>query len=204
MPDDAAAVDFSPMNADEARDYINTKLIENGVRSDGEALDLIIETAGTSSAVLDSETEKIILYTSQNGGKIFDKSDAAEICGFSRQTNPFDLSNAIRARNPVKAAETVLLMLKNGEQPLAMLGQISLSIEMLLKAKRASASGGTPAGMSPGQYRYLLRNINSYTEDKLLRSLEKCLEADAALKSSSGVDPSALIRGLILEITRGR
>ncbi len=80
---------------------------------------------------------------------------------------------------------------------------------MMLKAKRISASGEGAAacyqaGMSPGQYNYALHDAAAFTEDKLLRSLRRCLEAEELLKSSSKRDPGLVLRQLIFEITSGK
>jgi DNA polymerase III delta subunit len=100
-------------------------------------------------------------------------------------------------------------MLASGNEPLALLSQVSRSVERLLKVKRLSASGEGPgaayqAGMSPGQYHAALRDAGSYTEEKLLRSLRRCLEAEELLKSSSKREPGLVVRQLVHEITAGK
>lgn len=208
LPPGSASVDFSPMDADAAQDYLNRRLLAGGVKTDTRALALLVEGAGTASAALDSEADKIIIYM-HGQDRVFDEKDAAALAGFGRNLKPFALSEALGRRDPRAAAEAALNMLENGEEPLGLLAQTSKALGNMLKARRAEASGeGQGAsyamGMSPGQFFHAAKAARNYTEDKLLRSLRRCLEAEETLKSSARRDPSVVIRQLLLEITSGR
>jgi len=205
---DCALADFSPMDEKRAEAHLNDKLLAGGVKTDRKALELLVEMLGTSSVTLDSEAEKILIYM-HGQERVFEPQDALALAGFARNQDPYELSNAIRKRNPAAASAAALKMLAAGEEPLALLSQTSRSIEMMLKVKRISASGEGAAacyqaGMSPGQYSYALRDAAAFTEDKLLKSLRRCLEAEELLKSSSKRDPGLMIRQLIFEITSGK
>jgi len=202
---DCALVNFAPMSEAQAVEHLNSTLLSRGVKTDGEALDLLVELLGTGSVILDGEAEKIALYM-HGANRVFSAEDALALAGFARTQNPFELSNAICGKRPEQAAQAAARMLASGAEPLALLSQASRSVERMLKAKRLSASGEGPgacyqAGMSPGQYQAVLRDAAAYTEDKLLRSLRRCLEAEELLKSSSKRDPGLVIRQLVYEIT---
>ncbi len=205
---DCALVDFSSMNDAQAEAYLNDKLLAGGVKTDRKALELRVELIGTGAVTLDAEAEKIMLYM-HGQERVFEPKDALALAGFARGQNPYELSNAMRARNPAAAAQAAVQLLAAGEEPLALLAQTSRAMEMMLKAKRISASGEGAAacyqaGMSPGQYNYALHDAAAFTEDKLLRSLRRCLEAEELLKSSSKRDPGLVLRQLIFEITSGK
>ena len=202
---DAALVDFAPMSDRQAIEHLNTVLLAKGVKTDGAALELLVELLGTDSVTLDGEAEKIILFM-HGSNRVFSPEDALALAGFSRAGNPFELSNAVCARQPAQAAQAAARMLTSGAEPLALLSQTSRAVERLLKVKRLSAAGEGPAacyqaGLSPGQYHALLKDASSYTEEKLLRSLRRCLEAEELLKSSSKRDPALVVRQLVYEIT---
>lgn len=202
---DSALVSFDLMSPRQAADHVNDRLLAGGVKSDGAALDLLVEMLGTESVTLDAETEKILLYM-HGSGRVFSPEDALALAGFAKAGNPFELSNAVCARRPAEASRAAAAMLAAGAEPLALLAQTSRSIEKMLKVKRLAASGEGPAacyqvGLSPGQFHALQRDAAAYTEEKLLRSLRRCLEAEELLKSSSKRDPGLVIRQLVYEIT---
>ncbi len=202
---ECAIVNFNPMSPAQAVEHLNTVLLAGGVKTDGEALETLVELLGTDSVTLDGEAEKIAIYM-HGQNRVFSPDDALALAGFARAQNPFELSNAVCAKRPAQAAQAAAGMLASGAEPLALLSQISRSVERLLKVKRLSAAGEGPAacyqaGMSPGQYHAALRDAGAYTEEKLLRSLRRCLEAEELLKSSSKRDPGLVIRQLAFEIT---
>ena len=202
---DCALVNFAAMSPEQAADHLNAVLLAKGVKSDGAALDLMVELLGCDSLTLDGEAEKIILFM-HGQNRVFTAEDAVALAGFARAQHPFELSNAVCARQPARAAEAAAKMLEGGAEPLGLLSQVSRAVERMLKVKRLSAAGDGPAaayqaGMSPGQYHAALRDAGAYSEDKLLRSLRRCLEAEELLKSSSGRDPELVIRQLVYEIT---
>lgn len=202
---DCALVNFTPMSPVQATEHINSALLAKGVKTDKEALELLVELLGTDSVTLDGETEKIVLYM-HGQNRFFSPDDALALAGFARTQNPFELSNAVCGKRPAQAAEAAANMLVSGAEPLALLSQVSRAVERMLKVKRLSAAGEGPAaayqaGMSPGQYHAALRDAGNYTEEKLLRALRRCLEAEELLKSSSRRDPGLVIRQLVYEIT---
>jgi DNA polymerase-3 subunit delta len=202
---DCALVNFALMSPQQAAEHVNGRLLAGGVKSDGAALDLLVELLGTESVVLDAETEKILLYM-HGSGRVFSQEDAQALAGYARSGNPFELSNAVCARRPAEAAKAAEAMLASGAEPLALLSQTSRAVEKMLKVKRLAASGEGPAacyqvGLSPGQFHALQRDAAAYTEEKLIRSLRRCLEAEELLKSSSKRDPGLVLRQLVYEIT---
>jgi len=202
---DCALVDFAPMTEGEAVERLNSALLKSGVRTDGRALELLVELLGTDSVTLDGEAEKIAIYM-HGQNRLFTPEDALALAGFSRTQDPFELANAVCARQPGRASEAAVKMLSAGTEPLALLAQVARSLERALKAQRLSAAGEGPnaayqAGMSPGQYHAALRTSGTYSEEKLLRSLRRCLEAEELLKSSSRRDPGLVVRQLVYEIT---
>jgi len=203
---ESAVVNFDPMSGHQAVEHLNSALLAKGVKADGEALELLVELLGTDSVTLDGEAEKIILYM-HGQNRFFGPDDALALAGFARTQNPFELSNAVCSKNPARAAEAAARMLAFGAEPLALLAQTSKAVERLLKVKRLSGEGPAAcyqAGMSPGQYHAALRDAGNYTEEKLLRALRRCLEAEELLKSSSKREPGLVLRQLVYEITSTR
>lgn len=205
---DCAQVDFAPLTEAQAAERVNSALLAGGVKADGAALDLLVELIGTDTTTLDGEIEKIALFM-HGKDRFFSPEDAQALAGFSRVQNPFALSNAVCGRNAAGAAEAVNTMLAAGAEPLGLLAQLSRALERMLKVKRLTAAGegqgaSYQAGMSPGQFYAAQRDADRFTDEKLVRSLRRCLEVEELLKSSSKRDPAILLRQLAHELTAAK
>jgi len=206
LGDGCALADFAPMKPAEAVAHVNSALLARGVKADAAALELLVELLGTDSVTLDGETEKIALYM-HGQDRFFSPEDAMALAGFSRVKNPYELSNAIGGRRAAQAAEALNEMLASGAEPLALLSQLSRTVEKILKVKRLAGEGPAAsyqAGLSPWQFGNALRDAAAWSDDKLIRSLRRCLEVEELLKSSSKRDPAILLRQLAQELTAGK
>ena len=200
LASNCADIAFPKMDGDEAATYLNNILFPE-VKSDREALELIIDTAGTSIAALDNEAEKIKTYMHDSGKSAFSQKDAAEICGFSQQVIPFALGNQIADKNRPAALKTAELMLSQGEDPLKILSEISFTVEKLLSAKMAGANDIPPGFYTSWQAKIYKTKAGRHNAAQLAKALNRCIFVESELKSSNKLNPSALIRQLIAEIT---
>lgn len=197
-----ADVSFPRMNGEEAANYLNSQLLPD-VKSSIAALEIIVDAAGTAMAALDTEAEKIKTYMSGSGKKTFTEKEAAEICGYSQKVMPFSLGNHIADKNRKAAISTAELMLSNGEEPLKLLAEIASCTEKLLSAKmfRGAQDEIPPLFNSSWQGKIYRGKAEKHSEQQLVRCLNRCIYVDSELKSSNKLDPAALIRQLIMEIT---
>jgi DNA polymerase-3 subunit delta len=205
---DCAQIFFEPLSDFEAARFLRRKFEEKNCPVTEDAAITLIELLGNDASTLTTEAEKISVYCHGSKEK-FTPQNALELAGFSKEQDPFDLSKAICSRDSAWAAAVVDRLLASGAEPMAILYNISRTMERLIKVKKFEASGAGPsapyqAGVTPGHYRHLAAATRSYTEDKLLRGLRRCLEIEALLKSSSGRDPGLLVRQLLYEILKLR
>ena len=206
LPDSAALVDFAPMQEADAAVYAKKILEKEGLGASHEALDLLANISGCDAMTIKNEAAKLAAWRS-GGKRPLGREDIMESAGFSRTVNPFAFSNAIQAKDGPRAAEIAEHMLAEGEEPVGIIIQIAYMTEKILKVKRVSGGaqgdGGAYAlGMNPAYYRRLLDASRAFTPEKLLKNLNRCLEMEAMLKSSSGRDPALLLKQLIYEVTR--
>ena len=96
------------------------------------------------------------------------------------------------------------VMLAAGEEPVSVLNKISACAVKMLRVRRLAAAGLNQyeivraAGLLPWEGK-LAGAAPRYPSLKTLqRALDKIIEADMALKSSSSGDPEILIKGVIL------
>ena len=74
--------------------------------------------------------------------------------GFSKEENPFELSNAIVACRKTRAIQLVDKLLDDGEEPVAVLSKMTYPILKMARIKRLSE-----AGLSPAVMQYILGSV---------------------------------------------
>jgi len=202
----AAIAHFAPLEGGEAVRYAGSLLEKEGLRASDEALELLSEMCSSDAATLKQEAAKLSAWL-HGGKKRVEPEDIMESAGFSRTLNPFEFSNAVQARNGQLAADIADKMMAEGTDPVGVAISLAYVVEKLLKVQKSGEQGrgeeGAYAlGMNPGYYRRLLGSAAAFRPGKLANALNRCLEVEAMLKSSSGSDPKLLVKQLIFEITR--
>jgi DNA polymerase-3 subunit delta len=123
--------------------------------------------------------------------------------GFTKEENPFALSNAIINCDKKLSLKLAAKMLESGQTPISVLNKISACALKMLRIKRMREAGMSQreiicaAGLFPWEGR-LVDSSGRFPQLKtLIKTLDKIIEADMSLKSSDSVDPSVLIKGIL-------
>ncbi|MBU2529999.1 MAG: DNA polymerase III subunit delta [Elusimicrobia bacterium] len=206
---DGILVNFEKLNDFDAQSLLRSQIENAGASILPEALKIIIEIAGTDAAALKNEADKLIAY--HHGKKTpINEADALQSIGFSKEQNPFELSNAIQAKNKDKAIKIIEDFIEEGMEPLRIIYTISSALQKMLRAKILSNSG-MPAetihyaiGVSKGQYYHLNKAIMNFSKNALIKNIDRCLEAEALFKSSRNKNPAITLKQIIYGIMRSK
>ena len=204
--DAGRVANFDELKKDELTAWVRQKLQEKGLQPDFDSVDLLCESVGGELNALENEIEKISLYTAERENKAITKDDVLACIGFSKEENPFELSNAITACNRNRAVKLVDKLVDDGEEPVAILSKMTFPILKMARIKRLSEAGLAPAeilraaGLMYWESR-LVNQARSFPPQKnFLNALNRIIEADSAFKSSSGADPKILLKGILLTL----
>lgn len=195
-----AAASFKSLFPAEAMSFFAAMLQRDGLSVSREAAAMMVELVGTDSLALRQEAEKLAMLRHGSKGQVTEE-DVAESAGFSRELGPFELSNAVMDRDRDRAAGVLDKMLAEGEEPLGILYRVSGSMERLLRFKK-QGGGQYGGGFGGGYMRAMSAAARLYSDEKLADALRLCLEAETLLKSSSGRDPSLIIRSVVYSILK--
>ncbi|GEM_PF-5686177 len=178
----AFVVNFGNAGKADLTDYVREKAAREGLTISQDAIRILIEMSNKNMLLVNKEIEKLSAY--QYGSeKVVEVEDILNLLGFEKELNPYELSNAIIAKDGKKAIKIIEEMIKRGVLLLPILYTITRCFEKILKFKIYLESGH-PTGVSPGQQYYLLTAEKNFSVKALKNILAKCLEAEAALKSS--------------------
>ncbi|MBR4591648.1 MAG: DNA polymerase III subunit delta [Elusimicrobiaceae bacterium] len=200
--------DFSELKQAELTLWVKNKLVARGLKADFEAVDLLCQSVGAELAALENELEKLYLYTQDRADKTVTKEDVLACIGFSKEENPFELSNTILACNKNKAVKLVDKLLDDGEEPVAILSKMTYPILKMARIKRMSEGGMTTedivhaAGLFPWESRLVGAARNYPSQPQFFQTLNRIIEADAGFKSGGGSDPKIVLKGILLTLFR--
>ena len=203
---DSKKMNFDELKKDELNSWVRQKMQEKGLKPDFNSVDLLCESVGGELNALENEIEKIWLYTAERENKTITKEDVLACIGFSKEENPFELSNAIVACRKTRAIQLVDKLLDDGEEPVAVLSKMTYPILKMARIKRLSEAGLSPAeilrcaGLMPWESRLVGQARAFPSQKQFLNALNRLIEADAALKSSTASDPSILLKGILLTL----
>ena len=148
----------------------------------------IVENVGTDLYPLHNEIEKLRTFAGE--GKPIAIKDVDELILRSERYGPFELDDAILARDYRKSVQIASAMLDDGMEALKVLGRITrvwrqLFIGKGLAAKRSAKEVAVAAGMPPFKAGELVAGCRRYEWKQIARGFRELLNVDRALKSSS-------------------
>lgn len=162
----------------------------NGVNSDIELCKMLVDYCGKNMFVLANEIDKLSYYLLFNGRDTLTAEDIYYVAISTVEYNAFSFSNYIMDGNIRLALDILGDMKRNRIEPVNILGEISRTYMDLYSVKRLLCSGCSPFEISNilkmHQYKVslMVRVVERVTLQKLSEIIEKCTEADAAIKLS--------------------
>lgn len=201
---------FDELKRDDLAMWVKNRLQATGLNGQFDAVETLCEAVGGDLNALAQEIEKLALYTADREDKSISKEDVLAGVGFSKEENPFALSNAVQYLNKNRALALVDQLIDSGEEPIAVLGKISYPMLKMARIKRLSN-----AGMSAGDIARaaglmfwessLVNNARNFpAEDTFLKALDRLIEVDKSFKSSTVSDPKTAIKGVLMTLFAGR
>jgi len=122
-----------------------------------------------------------------------------------KTTTVWELADMLASRQPKKALEFLDRLLRDGEEPLPMLGAMTWMYRKLIEASeiKGVANGWQAAralGMRPEQAELALQNARKISKGRLFSGLRALQKADDRLKGG-GEDARAVMEFLVTELT---
>jgi DNA polymerase III subunit delta len=178
---------------------------ETGVEFEKGAAEDLAEFVAADLMRLKTEVEKLATFAAEK--KVIARADVAALVISEKTTTVWELADMLAARQGKKALEFLDRLLRDGEEPLPMLGAMTWMYRKLIEASEVKgvANGWQAAralGMSPEKAELALQNARKISKARLLRGLSAFQKADDRLKRG-GEDTRAVMEFLITELTSG-
>lgn len=174
-----------------------------GAEIDRDAAAMLAEILNGAPARMKIELEKLAAY-SQGRGKIT-SADVEALVVAARKNTVWQLTEMLASRKRVAALAFLDNLLREGEQPVMLVGTLAWMYRKLIEARDlpATANGFQAArqlGMRPEAAETAVRQAHRIPKKDLLAGLAALAEADSSLKSSNP-NPRAMMEFLIARLT---
>src|SRR5207249_339676 len=152
---------------------------------------------------LKTEIEKLATYAGEK--KLIRRQDVGALVISEKTTTVWELADLLASRQPKKALEFLDRLLRDGEEPLSMLGAMAWMYRKLIEASEVTgATNGWQAaralGMRPEQAELAVQSARKISKPRLLAGLHALRNADDRLKGS-GAEPRTVMEFLVTQLT---
>src|SRR6266849_994100 len=178
---------------------------EQGVEFEKGAAEDLAEFVAADLMRLKTEIEKLSTFVAER--KVIARTDVSAVVISEKTTTVWELADLLATRQPKKALEFLDRLLRDGEEPLSMLGAMAWMYRKLIEASEVKGvTNGWQAaralGMRPEQAELALQNARKISKPRLLAGLHALRNADDRLKGG-GAEPRTVMEFLVAQLTGG-
>jgi DNA polymerase-3 subunit delta len=176
---------------------------EEGVEFEKGAAEDLAEFVAADLMRLKTEINKLVTFAAER--KMIRRQDVSALVISEKTTTVWELADMLASRQAKKALEFLDRLLRDGEEPLPMLGAMTWMYRKLIEASevKGAVNGWQAAralGMRPEQAELALQNARKISKGRLLSGLSALQKADDRLKRG-GEDARAVMEFLLAELT---
>ena len=176
---------------------------EQGIEFEKGAAEDLAEFVSGDLMRLKTEVDKLATYAAER--RSVRRGDVAALVISEKSATIWEVADFLAARQPQKALEFFERLLREGEEPLQMLGAMTWMYRKLIEASevRGVTNGWQAAkalGMRPEQAEQAIHNARKISKERLLQGLKVLREADDRLKGGTK-DPHSIMEFLVWELS---
>jgi len=176
---------------------------EQGIEFERGAAEDLAEFVSGDLMRLKTEVDKLATYAAER--KMVRRTDVATMVISEKSATIWEVADFLAMQQPKKALEFFERLLREGEEPVAMLGAMAWMYRKLIEASevRGVTSGWQAAralSMNPQQAELAIQSARKISKNRLLEGLRALREADNRLKGGTK-DPHSIMEFLVWELS---
>jgi len=177
---------------------------EQGVEFAKGAAEDLAEFVSGDLMRLKTEVHKLATFAGER--KVVRREDVSALVISEKTTTIWEVADLLAARQTKKALEFIERLLREGEEPVGMIGGMAWMYRKLIEASevRGATNGWQAArvlGMRPEQAELALQCARKISKERLLDGLTALQEADDRLKGGGSKEPRIVMEFLICRLT---
>lgn len=196
-------IEFGVQDETTLKRWILGMLKKEGKQITGSTLELFLDKTGTDMNVIRLELEKLLCYTMEKS--VVERADVETVCITRITGHIFDMVDAIGVRDQRKALNLYNELQALREPPIRILFLIGRHMNILLQIKDLKKRGfdnkamASKVGVPPFTVAKYLKQAGLYKTGQLKHALERCIQADEAIKNGTLQDKMS-VELLIFEL----
>jgi DNA polymerase III subunit delta len=190
------------LDAAAARTLATNMAVELGTKIEPLAAAILAEMVDSEPARMQMEIEKLAAYTL--GRPSITEDDVRVVCVTDKKNTVWELSEMLSTGRRAEALTFLSNLLRDGDEPVAMIGALAWSYRKMIEARALSPStNGFNAArvlkINPAAAEAAVRNAHRFSKADLLNGLVALGEADSQLKSRNP-DTQAYMQFLVARL----
>jgi DNA polymerase III subunit delta len=197
----------SPLNEKETRQWVAQYLQSSNVAIEEEAVDLLLQLAGTSLMALTNELNKLTLFVGQ--GKTITAETVRMLVSRSLEQNIFVLIEKVVQRDLHEAFRVFYDLLQNNEEPIKILSLLAAQFRLIYQVKAMASKGygqqqiASQLKVHPFRVKIALGQAKQFSIEELMRIISHLAEADYQMKSGL-MDKRLIIELFLMKLNEER
>ncbi|PKG24501.1 DNA polymerase III subunit delta [Niallia nealsonii] len=199
----AEVLEAKKLTEAELKKWMRQRAAYNQVEMDEEALDTMLQLAGTNLFLLTSEVDKMALYVQDS--HLITKEIVEELVAKSLEQNIFSLVDKVISRKIDEALRIYYDLIKQNEEPLKMLAIITNQFRLIYQVKGLSRTGygqqqiASVLKVHPFRVKLAAGQAQKFSEQELLTCINLFAEADYGMKTGS-MNKNMIIEMILFQI----
>lgn len=198
MKEHAEVFIANPLTEKELRGWMMERVRQNGAMMEENAVDALLQTAGTNLMTLANELDKLALFVGPGG--MIRQETVENLVSRTLEQNVFVLVEKVTKRQIAEALQVFYDLLENNEEPLKILALLANQFRLLYQVKWLAAKGygqqqiASILKVHPFRIKLAMGQAALFSEEELMKAIQQIAEADYEMKSG------AMDRQLIMEL----
>jgi len=177
---------------------------EDGVEFEKGAAEDLAESVSADLQRLKTEITKLSTFVSER--KLISRHDVATLVISERTATVWELADMLAARQSKRAFDFLDRILREGEQPLQILGALTWMYRKLVEASEVHGvsqpwQAAKALAMPPDKAMLAINSARKMSKSRLLAGLKALQKADDLLKGGGSSQPRTVLEFLLAELT---
>lgn len=199
----ATIVEAKKLKEHELKSWIHDKMNVAEVDMSDQAIERVLELAGTDLMMLTNELDKMLLYVGET--KKIDVTIVEKLVAKSLEQTIFTLVDWMLQRNIEKTITLYHDLIQQNEEPIKILSVMAGQVRLMYQIKELSRQGYSQQKMAsilkvhPYRVKLAQEKTNQFQEQELLSFMNELAEADYKMKTGQG-DKVIILELLLLKM----